>query len=361
MRNLIFTAIFAVVITLSFTQYSEAVCTQNGNTPEGGNIIDCGSPVQNSPLDIDTNPATTALADEINILTGGGINTDAGNALSSRGGADIINVRGDMRSIGGNAIRTGGDDDILTIESGNIISTTNASISTVGGNDTVVMNGGFIQGLTDAIRLTSGDDTAIINGGELIGLESNALDTGTGNDNVTINGGHFEARSNAVALDSEDDTLTVNGGMYKSTDSPIISSGTGDDVVTLNGGFYMGEDEVAVRLGGGDDTLTLGGDIDLDGGIITCGSGFDTLIFAMGVPLNRMPIINEAIANLSAPDGQIVINGISYVYRNCEQFVNEITEPVGLPIPTLSEWGMIAMAGVIGIAGILFYRRRLAA
>lgn len=30
------------------------------------------------------------------------------------------------------------------------------------------------------------------------------------------------------------------------------------------------------------------------------------------------------------------------------------------PIPTMSEWGLIATAGVLGLAGIIFYRRRLA-
>lgn len=30
------------------------------------------------------------------------------------------------------------------------------------------------------------------------------------------------------------------------------------------------------------------------------------------------------------------------------------------PIPTLSQWGLVAMAGLIGIAGLIFYRRRAA-
>jgi len=30
------------------------------------------------------------------------------------------------------------------------------------------------------------------------------------------------------------------------------------------------------------------------------------------------------------------------------------------PIPTLSEWGLIAMVAVIGIAGVLMLRKRLA-
>jgi len=35
-----------------------------------------------------------------------------------------------------------------------------------------------------------------------------------------------------------------------------------------------------------------------------------------------------------------------------------LIEGGNLPIPTLSEWGLIAMAGVLGIVGFLVMRRR---
>ncbi len=46
----------------------------------------------------------------------------------------------------------------------------------------------------------------------------------------------------------------------------------------------------------------------------------------------------------------------------CDQGSGLCTQITGIaPIPTLSEWGLIAMAGVLGIAGFLIIRRRKAA
>ncbi len=46
----------------------------------------------------------------------------------------------------------------------------------------------------------------------------------------------------------------------------------------------------------------------------------------------------------------------------CNQDTGLCTLITGIaPIPTLNEWGLIAMAGVLGIAGFLIIRRRKAA
>jgi hypothetical protein len=46
----------------------------------------------------------------------------------------------------------------------------------------------------------------------------------------------------------------------------------------------------------------------------------------------------------------------------CDQGSGLCTQITGIaPIPTLNEWGLIAMAGVLGIAGFLIIRRRKAA
>jgi len=43
----------------------------------------------------------------------------------------------------------------------------------------------------------------------------------------------------------------------------------------------------------------------------------------------------------------------------CNQDTGQCTLITGIaPIPTLNEWGLIAMAGVLGIAGFLIIRRR---
>ena len=38
-----------------------------------------------------------------------------------------------------------------------------------------------------------------------------------------------------------------------------------------------------------------------------------------------------------------------------------LCDPLQRPIPTLSEWGLIAMAGILGIAGFIVTRRKKAA
>jgi hypothetical protein len=52
-------------------------------------------------------------------------------------------------------------------------------------------------------------------------------------------------------------------------------------------------------------------------------------------------------------DGQVIENA------TCNEDAGVCVSPsVANPIPTLSEWGLIAMAGVLGIAGYLIVRRR---
>ena len=45
-------------------------------------------------------------------------------------------------------------------------------------------------------------------------------------------------------------------------------------------------------------------------------------------------------------------------FESCKARLVAACGPVGNPIPTLSEWGMIAMAGVLGIIGLIVAARR---
>jgi len=59
--------------------------------------------------------------------------------------------------------------------------------------------------------------------------------------------------------------------------------------------------------------------------------------------------VNTGMASLVGPIGvDVVIDGLAWL-DDC---------PLVRPIPTLSEWGLIAMAGVLGIIGLLAIRRR---
>jgi hypothetical protein len=54
---------------------------------------------------------------------------------------------------------------------------------------------------------------------------------------------------------------------------------------------------------------------------------------------------------LFVPNGTCVPDGDSSEFGSC-------ISPSNTPIPTLSEWGLIAMAGIIGTVGYLVIRRR---
>lgn len=54
-------------------------------------------------------------------------------------------------------------------------------------------------------------------------------------------------------------------------------------------------------------------------------------------------------------DGQFIENAICN--EDAGVCVSRIS-PIASPVPTLSEWGLIAMAAVLGIAGYLIARRR---
>ena len=79
----------------------------------------------------------------------------------------------------------------------------------------------------------------------------------------------------------------------------------------------------------------------------------------MEVPEQVLAIISSEIATLNPAGGSITINGLFYIWEDWELLVNQLTGVrVVRPIPTLSEWGLIAMAGVLGIVGFMVIRRR---
>ena len=73
---------------------------------------------------------------------------------------------------------------------------------------------------------------------------------------------------------------------------------------------------------------------------------------------------NGCVDNQSVPPGELIACLIGTEQDNA--FCNEDTgqcEPIPLKsnnIPTLSEWGLIAMASILGIAGFMVIRRRKA-
>ena len=59
LRNILLLSFLTVVFSFGLNQVANALCVQNGNTPSGGNIINCPAPIQNTPLDDVSVPNTT--------------------------------------------------------------------------------------------------------------------------------------------------------------------------------------------------------------------------------------------------------------------------------------------------------------
>ena len=62
---------------------------------------------------------------------------------------------------------------------------------------------------------------------------------------------------------------------------------------------------------------------------------------------SELPGTDTIVASASGSDGETEI-----------ELESEPVEKIWVSIPTLSEWGLIAMAGVLGIIGLLAIRRR---
>ena len=336
MRTFLLLSLITVGLSFGLSQIASAVCVQTGTIPGQGNIINCPAPIQNSPLDDTSVPATTNLADEVNIPEGGGLNVGAGRAVDTDDGDDVVTTSGDITG-GSNAIFTGDNDDTIIVNGGTLIGSSSQAIWSDLGADIITINGGFVEGDTQAIFSDGGDDMITVNAGTLVGKGSQAMFTSGGNDTVIINGGVLDASN---------------------TNTQIIFTGGENDTVILNGGTYLkGGDEV-ILLGSQNDILTFGGDIDLDGSV-NCGSDFDTLVFAMEVPEEAVGFFSTKINSADPSGDSVVINDITYEWEFCELLVADLNGVrVVRPIPTLSQWGLIAMAGVLGIVGLLAVRRK---
>ena len=77
----------------------------------------------------------------------------------------------------------------------------------------------------------------------------------------------------------------------------------------------------------------------------------------MEVPANEITTLTELIENSPTPDGSITINGIEYLYRNCDVLIADLRTPDPSPVPSVSEWGIILMAGALFLTAITVLRR----
>ena len=151
------------------------------------------------------------------------------------------------------------------------------------------------------------------------------------------------------------DPLALFGIDYLGTGNPSIALGPDDrsktlDIVFKRGGVSAAGVRPGCLLNGGvcHTTLTISaygsGDTFLGSTQVDVSSHFDDFV---GIE-SDLPIAKVSVAGQGDP--------VFYA-------IDELVLPQGLlaPVPTLSEWGVIAMAGILGIVGfIVIHRRKVA-
>jgi len=248
---------------------------------------------------------------------------------------------------------------------------------TIGGGEEVECNGIDPDGLTTTnfpdlvtvnpgatlqgtVNLRPGDDTLNIFGTTSANGSLNADD---GNDIINvINGNMITAFGDCINAAPDDDTVTLDFADLDCAGPCGVNLASGNDILIMSDTQVSSNDR-AVCASSGNDQITIGNNVLLSVNVgdilIDCGPDFDTITFAMDVPEGALPFISSQIAAATLPDGSITINGLFYEWEDCELLVNELGV---LPstVPTLSQWGLIAMAGILGIVGFMVIRRRKA-
>lgn len=343
----------AVAIALNFVYVisAKAACNQTGTTPGGGPVVVCNSN-QPNPDPTAVQPATD-LPIEVIVQSGAGINADIPNgAIRGGSGNNVISVFGSLNN------------------PGDIVSNSNGQgIQSGTGDDVVKVMGGLVQSLGNrAIDLQGGDDSLHVEDARLFSLTNDAITGSSGNDHVIIKNSIIDG-ADGIALGNDNDEIMVELSTINTTSTsagdPPIDGGKGNDQITVESSQLNSTSISAIKGNDGDDVITIKSGVVLNA-LIDCDDRdfnepdefFDTLVFAMEVPKSRISSITNRIENLPTPDGEITINGLFYEYINCDQIVADLRVAEPRPIPTLSEWGLITLSGLMGIAALFIMRMR---
>ncbi len=342
MRNVLVLTVITLIISLSYSDLSFARCE-----PNGPDMFVCNAfPPNPDPVGVQQNGNNNGV--KVDVMPNGNIDTNNMIAIDLGNGANHVNVK--------SASVTGQD----------------RAITTGDGPDEIILHSAKVEGEGSTLFFNDGDDNIEIKDSMVTTTVGGVtISVGSGSDTAvisssTVSTGPNISRAFTGGLGREDLTIMDSVITNSSTDV-TVSLGADDDKVFVTRSTITNVSN-NFPLGGaaGDDELTIGtgavipGGIDCDLEIDNVPRGFDTLIFAMEVPRSQIASFTQQIENAPTPDGSVTINGIFYLYRNCDQIVADLRAPEGRPIPTLSEWGLIAMAGVLGIIAVVAIRRKKA-
>ena len=314
MKNFLYIPVFftaIVALSLSGADKTFAQCVVTGATPGGGEIVQC---MDDDPDGI----TTTDSPDEVTVFPDATITRNVSSTISTLNGDDRVEI------FGGTLSNTAAFD----------------CVRASNGNDVIIMHDGLCTAGGDCLDGGDGDDVITMNGG-MLDCGDEGFDAGNGNDVLTITGGRIEGSQGIRAGNGNDEIFVTNAVIDRTSNDP------NDDC--LDGNI----DNDIIRLGTG---------VECTNGQINGASGFDTLVFEMEVPAGIINSICGQILTQDPGEGSITINGLFYDWENFELLVCDLQPLLILrPIPTLSQWGLIATAGVLGMVGLFAIRRRKAA
>lgn len=270
-----------------------------------------------------------------------------------------------------NGIQQAGNDNNLTVNviPGAGIDTRIASggngldgIRTANGNDMINVDDAEVFAEDDAIHARGGDNTINITDSEVYSLKNIGISAQFGGNNIVhvLNSDIRSMEDDGIGLDSGNDLVEIHGSVVgpdpgSSPGDTGVRTGGGNDQVIISDSLILAAGS-SMLLGNGNDIVTLGTDAELKGSI-SCGADFDTIVFAMDVPQSDVLAITAQINSKNPSGDSITINGLFYEWADCESLVADLNGIV-TSVPTLSEWGLIAMSGLLGIAGFMVIRRR---
>ena len=316
MRILLLTTIMAVILSFSYSAISFAAC------PEGPlNTFNCNT--------LFPNPDPTGVQE------GGNLNNITVNMLPDSAIDTLIANGGN----GLDAIRTGNGNDTITLTDADIKAQEDG-IDPGNGNDIINITGSTVFGRSDTICIgANGIKTISVINSELTGglVSADVINGSNDADIINIEGSLLSAGASAQSLDLDN----------------------GNDEVTITDSKLTGALNIVIQLGSDDDTLTLNNGAEIIGNI-RCGPGNDSIIFAMQVPTNDLEDITAEIESKNPALGSIIINDLLYEWQDCEDLVADLEPGLVSPVPTLSQWGLVAMAAILGIIGFIVMRKRQA-
>ena len=338
MRIFLGLTLLAITISFGFSQHSMAVCSESA--PD---VFTCDT----NPPNPDPNGVQQAGNNNnltVNVLPGAGIDTVDDEGIRTANGDDVVTVDN-------GTIEVFSEDGINVWRGKNVVNVTDSTITvmTDSGSDAP------IEGLDNTNTFTI--IRSVITGGR------DGINTGDGIDTITLVDSSLFSGQEGMQLTGGDDIVDIKGSIVEGGEGPFdegIEFASGNDTLTVEDSRVSGTE--SIDGGGGNDLMTFNTGANITD-LIDCGEDFDTLVFAMDVPEDLVTFISSQILQSDPAADSIEINGLTYEWIDCEMLVAELSggAPVPVrPIPTLSEWGMIAMAGILGLAGLMVVRRRVA-